>query len=166
LIAVFSPDFVEQDISTILLHSHLNSIRDQARDCLSKCMAILCKRYFKCIVEELIAGLQRGYQHFVLLHTMHTLLIHISSLNTPFNIAPAAKVITKVFVDDFVDAEKTESLKADQDENSSYKPSSIPESKTNTTGNLMELLCRVIQSDDKLFIRIETLRQRLSSNND
>ena len=172
LIVVFSPDFVEQHIATILLHligllrSRLYSIRDQARDCLSKCMTILGKRYFKFIVEELIAGLQRGYQHFVLLHTIHTLLIHISSLTTPFNIDAAAKMITKVFVDDFFNAEKTESSKANEHENSSYKPSSIPEAKTNKTGNVMELLGRLIQSDDELLICIEPLRQQLSANND
>jgi hypothetical protein len=94
MIVVFSPDFVEQHISTILLHlisllrSRLDSIRDQARDCLFKCMTILGKRYFKFIVEELIAGLQRGYQHLVLLHTIHALLIHISSMATPFNSDP------------------------------------------------------------------------------
>jgi hypothetical protein len=52
--------------------SRLDSIRVQARDCLSKCRTILGKRYFKFIVEELIADLQRGYQHFVLLHTIHS----------------------------------------------------------------------------------------------
>ena len=172
LIVVFPHEFIEQHISTILLHlisllrSRLYSIRDQARDCLCKCTTILGKRYFKYFVEEMIAGLQRGYQHFVLLHTIHTLLIHISSLATPFNIDPAAKMITKLFVDDFLNAEKTESSKANEHENSSYKPSNVPEAKTNKTANVMELLGRLIQSDNELLICIEPLRQQLSSNND
>jgi hypothetical protein len=114
-------------------------------------MTILGKRYFKFIVEELIAGLQRGYQHLVLLHTIHTLLIQISSLTTPFNIDPAAKAITKLFVDDFLNAEKTESSKANEYENSSYKPSSIPEAKTNKTATVMKLFGGLIQSDDELL---------------
>ena len=90
----------------------------------------------------MIASLQRGYRHFVLLHTIHTLLIHISSLITPFNIDPTAKMITKLFFDNFLNAEKTESTKANEHKNSSYKPSDIREAKTN-----------------------KTLRQQLSSNN-
>jgi hypothetical protein len=115
LIVVFSPDFVEQHMySTILLHlislrSRLDLIRVQARDCLSKCTTILGKRYFKFIIEELIAGLQRGSQHFVLLHT-----IQISSLTTLFNIDSAAQAITQLFVDDFLNAKKTESSKANE----------------------------------------------------
>ena len=86
LLVVFSPDYVKQHISTILRHlisllrSRLYSIRDQARDCLYRCTSILGKRFFNYFVEEMIAGLHQGYQHFVFLHTIHTLLIHISSM--------------------------------------------------------------------------------------
>ena len=60
LIVVFSPDFVEQHIATISLHligllrSGLYLIRDQACDCLSKCMTILGKRYFKFILRVFV----------------------------------------------------------------------------------------------------------------
>ena len=172
LIVVFPHDFIEQHISTILLHlitllrSRLYSIRDQARDCLCKCVTILGKRYLKFIIEELIAGLQRGYQHFVLLHTVHTILIHISSLPNDFNIDSAVKSIVNLFTDDLFNSEKTESSKANEHENSSYKPSNIPEAKTNKTANIMELLGRLIHSNDELLICIEPLRQQLSSSND
>ena len=82
LIVVVAADFVEQHIPTTLLHlisllrSRLYSIRDQAHDCLSKCMTILGKRCFKFIVEELIADIQRDYRHSV---RRHTILIDISS---------------------------------------------------------------------------------------
>ena len=92
-----------------LLRSRLYSIGDQVRHCLCKCMTILGQAHFKFIFEELIAGLQRGYQHFVLFHTIHTLLPDISSLTMPFNIHPAVKRITKVFVDDFFNVENAES---------------------------------------------------------
>jgi hypothetical protein len=172
LIIPFPHDFVEQHISTILLHlitllrSRLYSTRDQARDCLCKCLTILGKRYFKFLIEELISGLQRGYQHFVLLHTIHTILIHISSLTNDFNIDSAVKVIIKLFIDDLFNSEKTESSKANEHENSSYKPSNIPEAKTNKTANVMELLGRLIQSNDELLTCVEPLRQQLSLNND
>ena len=172
LIVTFSHDFIEKHISTILLHliallrSRLYSVRDQARDCLCKCVTILGKRYLKFIIEELIAGLKRGYQHFVLLHTIHTLLIHISSLTDQFNIDATAKVIANLFIDDLFDLEKTESAKANEHENSSYKPSNIPEAKTNKTANVMELLGRLIQSKDELLICIEPLRQQLVKHND
>jgi len=172
LIAVFPHDFIEQRISTILLHlitllrSRIYSIRDQARDCLCKCITILGKRYFKFIIEELISGLQRGYQHFVLLHTIHTILIHLSSLTTDFNIDSAVKILANLFIDDFFNLEKTESSKANEHENSSYKPSNIPEAKTNKTANVMELLGRLIHSNDELLTCIEPLRQQLSSNHD
>ena len=172
LLVLFPNQFIEQHISTILLHlisllrSRIYSIRDQARDCLCKCVQILGKRYFKYLVEELIAGLQRGYQHFVLLHTIHSLLIHISTLNENFNIDSAVKVIINVFVDDYFNKEKTESSKESEHENSSYKPSSIPEAKTNKTANVMELLGRLIQSSDQLLICIDPFRQQLSINNE
>ncbi|CAF3023094.1 unnamed protein product [Rotaria socialis] len=172
LIVIFPNDFIEQHISTILLHlltllrSRLYSIRDQARDCLCKCITILGKRYFKFIIEELIGGLKRGYQHFVLLHTIHTILIHVSSLPNDFKIDPAAKVIANLFIEDLLNTEKTESSKASEHENSSYKPSNIPEAKTNKTANVMELLGRLIQSNDELLICMEPLRQQLSSNSD
>lgn len=172
LIVNFSHDFIEKHISTILLHiiallrSRLYSVRDQARDCLCKCVTILGKRYFKFIVQELIAGLKRGYQRFVLLHTIHTLLIHISSLPDDFNIDAAVKVIANLYIEDFFDTEKTESSKASEHENSSYKPSSIPEAKTNKTANVMELLGRLIQSDNELLNCIDPLRQQLISHND
>ncbi|CAF1538026.1 unnamed protein product, partial [Rotaria sordida] len=126
LIIIFSHDFIEQHISTILLHlltllrSRIYSIRDQGRDCLCKCIIIFGKRYFKFIIEELIAGLQRGYQHFVLLHTIHTILIHISSLTYDFNIDSAVKILANIFIDDFFNQEKTESSKASEHENSTY----------------------------------------------
>ena len=172
LIVVFPSDFIEEHISTILLHlitllrSRLYSTRDQARDCLCKCITIVGKRYFKFIIQELIAGLQRGYQHFVLLHTVHSILIHISSLTIDFNIDPAVKIIINLFVDDYFNLEKTESSKANEHENSSYKPSNIPEAKTNKTVNVMELLGRLIKSTDELLTCIEPLRQQLSINND
>jgi hypothetical protein len=87
-------------------------------------------------------------------------------LTTPFNIDSAAKAIMKLFVDDFLNAEKTESSKANEHESSSYKPSSIPEAKTNKTADVMESLDRLIQSDNKLHVCIDPLRQQLSSNND
>ena len=172
LIVVFPHEFIEQYISTILLHlitllrSRLYSIRDQARDCLCKCISILGKRYLKFILDELITGLQRGYQHFVLLHTVHAILIHISSLTNDFNIDSAAKIIVNLFVEDYFNLEKTESSKANEHENSSYKPSNIPEAKTNKTANVLELLGRLIRSNDVLFQCIEPLRQQLSINND
>ena len=172
LIVIFPNDFIEQHLSTILLHliallrSRLYSIRDQARDCLCKCIATLGKRYFKFIIKELIAGLQRGYQHFVLLHTINTILIHISSLTNEFNIDSAVSIIVNLFVDDLFNVEKTESSKANEHENSTYKPSNIPEAKTNKTANVMELLARLIHSSDELLICIEPLRQQLSSTND
>ena len=128
LIVVFSPDFLEQHIATILLHliellrSRLYLIRDQARNCLSKCMTILGERYFKFIL--------------------------------------------KMFVNDFFNVETTESSKANEHENSSYKLSGIPEVKTDKTGHVMELFGWLIQSDDELLTCIEPLRQQLSSNND
>ena len=172
LIVVFSSEFIEQHVSSILLHliallrSRLYSIRDQARDCLCKVVTILGKRYFKYVIDELVAGLQRGYQHFVLLHTIHTLLIHIASLNTDFNIDPAVKVITNLFVTDLLNQEKTESSKANEHENSSYKPSNVPEAKTNKTANVMELLGRLIRSENELLVCIEPLREQLSSSSD
>jgi U3 small nucleolar RNA-associated protein 20 len=172
LIVVFSHDFIEQHISTILLHlitllrSRLYSIRDQARDCLCKCITILGKRYFKFIIEELISGLKRGYQHFVLLHTIHTILIHISSLSNDFNIDSTVKLIVNLFLDDLFNLEKTESSKANEHENSTYKPSNIPEAKTNKTINILELLGRLIHSNNELFLCIEPLRQQLLLNND
>ncbi|CAF1230765.1 unnamed protein product, partial [Adineta ricciae] len=172
LIVIFPSDFIEQHISTILLHlitllrSRLYSIRDQARDCLCKCVTILGKRYLKFILEELIAGLQRGYQRFVLLHTIHTILIHISSLSVEFNIDSTVKIITNLYIDDFFNQEKTESSKASEHENSSYKPSNIPEAKTNKTVNVMELLGRLIHSKDELLTCMEPLRQQLASNHD
>ncbi|CAF4957017.1 unnamed protein product, partial [Rotaria sp. Silwood1] len=172
LIRIFSNDFIEQHISTILLHlltllrSRLYSIRDQARDCLCKCIIILGKRYFKFIIEELISGLQRGYQHFILLHTIHTILIHISSLTYDFNIDSAIKIIANLFIDDLFNLEKTESSKANEHENSTYKPSNIPEAKTNKTVNVMELLGRLIHSNNELLICIEPLRQQLLLYND
>ena len=75
-------------------------------------------------------------------------------------------MITKLFADDFFNAEKTESSKTDEYENSSYNSSSIPEGKTNKRANVMELLGRLIQSDDELLICIDPLRQQLLSNND
>lgn len=172
LIVIFPHEFIEQHISTILLHlitllrSRLYSIRDQARDCLCKSIIILGKRYFKFIIEELIAGLKRGYQHFVLLHTIHNILIHISTLTYDFNIDSAVKIIVNLFVEDFFNSEKTESSKANEHENSSYKPSNIPEAKTNKTTNIMELFGRIIHSNNELFLCIEPLRQQLSINND
>ncbi len=172
LIVIFSHDYIEQHISTILLHlitllrSRLYSIRDQARNCLCKCITILGKRYFKYIIEELIAGLQRGYQHFVLLHTIHTILIHILSLPNDFNIDSAVKIIVNLFIKDFFNLEKTESSKANEHENSSYKPSNTPEAKTNKTANIMELLGRLIHSNTELFLCIEPLREQLLLNND
>ncbi|CAF4293176.1 unnamed protein product, partial [Adineta steineri] len=149
-----------------LLRSRIYSIRDQARDCLCKCITVFGKRYLKFIIEELIAGLQRGYQHFVLLHTVHTILIHISTLTDDFNIDSAVKTITNLFVDDLFNSEKTESSKANEHENSSYKPSNIPEAKTNKTANVMELLGRLIHSDNELLTCIEPLRQQLSLSHD
>ena len=172
LLVIFPHEYLEQHISTILLHlitllrSRLYSIRDQARDCLCKCITILGKRYLKYLLEELIAGLQRGYQHFVLLHTVHCILIHISNLSVDFNIDSIAKIVVNLFVDDFFNLEKTESSKANEHENSSYKPSSIPEAKTNKTTNVFELLGRLIHSNEQLFQCIEPLRQQLSSNHD
>lgn len=172
LIVIFSNDFIEQHVSTILLHlitllrSRLYSIRDQARDCLCKCVTILGKRYFKFIIEELITGLQRGYQHFVLLHTIHTILIHISSLDYDFEIDSAVKNITNLYVEDLFNTEKTESAKESEHENSTYKPSNIPEAKTNKTVNVMELLGRLIKSNDALLLCMDPLRQQLSLNND
>ncbi|CAF3756939.1 unnamed protein product [Adineta steineri] len=172
LIVIFPHDFIEQHISTILLHlitllrSRIYSIRDQARDCLCKCITVFGKRYLKFIIEELIAGLQRGYQHFVLLHTVHSILIHISTLTDDFNIDSAVKILTNLFIDDLFNSEKTESSKANEHENSSYKPSNIPEAKTNKTANVMELLGRLIHSNDELLTCIEPIRQQLSLSHD
>jgi hypothetical protein len=57
------------------------------------------------IVEELMTGLQRDCQHFVL---FHTLVINMSSLTNSCNVDAAAKAITQLFVDDFFNTEKTE----------------------------------------------------------
>lgn len=172
LIVHFPNEFIEQHISTIILHiagllrSRLYSIRDQARDSLSKCVAIFGKRYFKFIVDELIGLLQRGYQKFVLLHTVHNLLIHISTLPQSFTIDPAVRTITELFVEDYFNKEKTESSKQSEHENSTYKPSNIPEAKTNKTPNVMELLGRLIQSSDQLLLCVDPLRQQLIINNE
>jgi hypothetical protein len=61
-------------------------------------------------------------------------------------------MITKLFVDDFFNAEKTESSTTNEHENSSYKPSNILESKTNKTADLMKSLGRLSQSDDELLV--------------
>ncbi|CAF3309071.1 unnamed protein product, partial [Rotaria sp. Silwood2] len=71
-----------------------------------------------------------------------------------------------IFIDDLFNLEKTESSKASEHENSTYKPSNIPEAKTNKTANVMELLGRLIHSNNELLICIEPLRQQLSLNND
>lgn len=172
LIVIFPHEFIEQHISTILLHlitllrSRIYSIRDQARDCLCKCITILGKRYFKFIIEELISNLQRGYQHFVLLHTINTILIHISTLTYDFNIDSTIKIIVNLFIQDYFNLEKTESSKANEHENSSYKPSNIPEAKTNKTENIMELCGKLIHTNQELFLCIEPIRQQLLLNND
>jgi hypothetical protein len=64
-------------------------------------------------------------------------------------------MITQLFMEDFLN---TEESKANELENSSYKPSSIVEAKTNDAGNFMQLLGRLMQSDDELLIYIELLR--------
>ena len=111
-------------------------------------------------------GLQRGYQHFVLLHTIHTILIHISSLINDFNIDSAVKIIVNLFIEDLFNLEETESSKANEHENSTYKPSNIPEAKTNKTANIMELLGKLIHSNNELVLCIEPLRKQLLLNND
>mgnify|MGYP001035427567 FL=1 len=172
LLAIFPSEYIEQHLSTVILHlitllrSRIYSIRDQARDCLCKCITILGKRYLKFILEEIIAGLQRGYQQFVLLHTIHNILIHISNLEIDFNIDSSVQVIVNLFTEDFFNQEKTESAKANEHENSSYKPSSIPEAKTNKTANVFELLGKLIRSNEQLFHCVEPLRQQLFSNSD
>ena len=117
------------------------------------------------IDEGLIADLQRDFQRRILVHIIHPLMIHNCSLSTPLNIDPAATMITKLSVDDFFNAEKTESSKTNEHENSSYKPSNIPEIETNKTVDLTESLSRLTQSDE-LLVCIELMGQQLSSNND
>jgi hypothetical protein len=56
--------------------------------------------------------------------------------------------------------------KTNEHEDSSYKPSSVPEAKTNKTVNVMESLARLIPFDDELLIGIEPFHQQLSLNND
>jgi len=55
--------------------------------------------------------------------------------------------------------EKIESSKANEHENSTYKPSNIPEAKTNKTANIMKLLGKLIVSNNELFLCIEPLRK-------
>jgi len=172
ILVTFDSNFVEKHISTIVLHlinllrSRIYSIRDQTRETLCKILIIFGDRYLKFFVEELIGGLKRGFQHFVLLHTLNALLIHIDSSAVDFRIDSAVKILVDLFVNDLFNKEKTESSKAAEHDNSSYKPSNVPEAKTNKTANVFELIGRLIRSSDEIFIAIEPLRRQLIENNE
>ncbi|CAF0872294.1 unnamed protein product, partial [Didymodactylos carnosus] len=174
ILSYFPSVYIEQYLSTILLHliqllrSRLYSIREQARDYLIKCIRILGKRYLKYIIQEICENLKRGYQHFVCLHTVHSILIHLSTTTSEQNdndIDSAIQLIVQLFTDDLFN-DKTESSKASEHENSVYKPSNVPEAKTNKTYNAYELIGQMLKSPKELYTCIEPLRKQLEVTND